>query len=234
MNSFFSFGNNNEAERAQWCKRKFSSIPENLKVLDVGAGELRNRQWVRGNYVSQDFCKYEGRGDGSGMQTGDWSTDSVEIISDITEIPCGDGSFDVIICTEVLEHVPDPVAALTEISRLLKSGGVLYLTAPFCSLTHMSPYHFASGFNKSFWIYHLGRLGYEILEITPRGDYYSWIGQELIRLPSLVDDKFRFVLPVCIYIFSLPLRIVLYATKALCCSKSELLCYGYMVEARKG
>jgi SAM-dependent methyltransferase len=42
-----------------------------------------------------------------------------------------DGSFDLIVCTEVLEHVLQPFAAVAELGRLLKGGGLLFVTVPF-------------------------------------------------------------------------------------------------------
>jgi 2-polyprenyl-3-methyl-5-hydroxy-6-metoxy-1,4-benzoquinol methylase len=42
-----------------------------------------------------------------------------------------DNTFDLIICTEVLEHVANPFAAVAEINRILKPGGQAYVTTPF-------------------------------------------------------------------------------------------------------
>jgi SAM-dependent methyltransferase len=42
-----------------------------------------------------------------------------------------DSSFDLIVCTEVLEHVVQPFAAATELRRLLRAGGFLFVTVPF-------------------------------------------------------------------------------------------------------
>jgi ubiquinone/menaquinone biosynthesis C-methylase UbiE len=42
-----------------------------------------------------------------------------------------DSSFHIIICTEVLEHVSNPFAAVAEINRILKPGGRVYVTTPF-------------------------------------------------------------------------------------------------------
>ncbi|MBO6766225.1 class I SAM-dependent methyltransferase [Maricaulis sp.] len=45
-------------------------------------------------------------------------------------LPFPDRSFDRIICSEVLEHVPDPDRFLSEISRLLKPGGIFVASVP--------------------------------------------------------------------------------------------------------
>ncbi len=49
---------------------------------------------------------------------------------DATCLPFADGSFDRIIASEVLEHVPDDAAALAELSRVLQPGGLLAATVP--------------------------------------------------------------------------------------------------------
>ena len=42
-----------------------------------------------------------------------------------------EGAFDIVICTEVLEHTLNPFLAVKEIHRLLKQGGVLLMSTPF-------------------------------------------------------------------------------------------------------
>jgi len=42
-----------------------------------------------------------------------------------------DGAFDAVVCTEVLEHTLNPFAAVAEIHRVLKPGGLVFLSAPF-------------------------------------------------------------------------------------------------------
>ncbi|MCZ6771992.1 MAG: methyltransferase domain-containing protein [Proteobacteria bacterium] len=51
-------------------------------------------------------------------------------IDDITDSNLRDGSFDVILCTEVIEHIQESAAALREMHRLLKPGGVVVLSTP--------------------------------------------------------------------------------------------------------
>ena len=49
---------------------------------------------------------------------------------DATAIPYGDGSFDVVLCNHVLEHVPDYRKALSEIHRVLRPDGWAVLQTP--------------------------------------------------------------------------------------------------------
>lgn len=49
---------------------------------------------------------------------------------DATRLPFPDGTFDRIICSEVFEHIPDDTAAMAELARVLRPGGVLAATVP--------------------------------------------------------------------------------------------------------
>jgi SAM-dependent methyltransferase len=58
------------------------------------------------------------------------------LLCDVTALGFRDGSLDGLICSEVLEHVPDYPAAIREITRVLKPGGKLILTSPFLYPLH--------------------------------------------------------------------------------------------------
>jgi SAM-dependent methyltransferase len=45
-------------------------------------------------------------------------------------LPFRDGQFDLVICTQVFEYIPNPGLAVAEIMRVLRKGGVLFLSAP--------------------------------------------------------------------------------------------------------
>jgi len=78
--------------------------------------------------------------------------DHVVIEGDVEHLPFTDGSFGTVLCTEVIEHIPDPAAALHEYRRVLKPGGMLIGSVParsmiwklrFLSSTcpHSEPFH---------------------------------------------------------------------------------------------
>jgi len=68
------------------------------------------------------------------------SRDGVTITGDIQSIPAiADETYDAIICTQVLEHVPNPFDAVKELHRITKKDGVLLLTVPHINKIHRSP-----------------------------------------------------------------------------------------------
>ena len=204
------------------------ALPAGSRILDAGAGECQYKQYCTHlNYVSQDFNEYKGDGNGAGIQTGEWDTSSIDIISDIISIPELDQSFDAIFCTEVFEHIPDPLSAIKEFNRLLKPGGKLIITAPFNSLTHFAPYHYSSGFNKYFYEWHLSQNGFEIVEISLNGDYSEYVAQEVRRVQSIYGRSPLYV-RICI---ALLLRFININKKSV--NTSELGCFGFHVTATK-
>lgn len=227
-------GSGSDQARVDWVIQALKRLPPGASILDAGAGELRFKSYCKHlKYVSQDFCQYEGKGDGNALQTGEWNTSAIDIVSDITRIPAADQTFDAILCSEVLEHVPDPVAAVAEFSRLLKPGGVMLLTAPFCSLTHFAPFHFASGFNRYWHMEHLAAAGLTVEEISTNGNWFEYVGQELSRVRFVSHRYASGALGLFLLATSYPLRMILRWLSKMDRGSDELLCFGYMVRARK-
>lgn len=186
---------------AEIGKQDENSIHDRLTVLDVGAGTAPcEKHWRAAGghvrYLKQDFAQYSvgGRTDGGGTKTNKNSVGvsaaafsssiraksgyaELDIVSDIVQIPLPDESVDVIVCDQVLEHLPDPVDAIRELARLLKkksklhqegrggasggrgTGGVLLISHPYGSYLHNLPYHYNGGFTHSWFEYHLSKSG---------------------------------------------------------------------------
>jgi ubiquinone/menaquinone biosynthesis C-methylase UbiE len=176
-------GTQNQSNREKWLERTLAALPSGQRILDAGAGELQYKRFCEHlEYVGQDFGRYQAGGDGAGLQMDCWDQSQLNIVSDITDIPEPDSSFDAVMCIEVLEHVPDPIRALRELTRLLRFGGTLIVTAPFCSLTHFSPHFYHTGYSRYFYEHWLRELGYDIVDMQWNGSYFDYLAQELRRV----------------------------------------------------
>jgi SAM-dependent methyltransferase len=115
-----------------WLKDAADSLPAEALVLDAGAGNAPYRKlFERARYESADFLaagkKYKHR---------------PTYVCDLVAIPVEDARFDAAICSQVLEHVPDPPAVLAELHRVLKPGAPLWLSAPLFYQEHQQPFDF--------------------------------------------------------------------------------------------
>jgi SAM-dependent methyltransferase len=227
-------GRANEATREQWLKENLERIPGGSRILDAGAGTQRYRRFCEHlRYVSQDVAQYDGKGDEAGLQTGTFDFGKLDIVCDITDVPEPDGSFDAIMCIEVLEHLPDPGAAVREFARLLRPGGHLIVTSPFCSVTHFAPYHYCSGFSRYWYQTHLTGSGFDSLEISPNGNFFEFVAQEVYRLPSVARRYARRGPGPVTYLGMYLLLRALRRFSSIDSGSSELLCFGYNVAARR-
>ncbi|MEM7031235.1 MAG: class I SAM-dependent methyltransferase [Chloroflexota bacterium] len=171
----------NGYNRAAWMQQQAANVPAGCQVLDVGAGTGRYRPLFNHcEYKAQDFGQEPGT---IGIYT------PLDYESDITNIPVDDQSFDVVICTEVLEHVPEPILALKEIARILRPGGKLLLTAPLMSFLHQEPYHFYGGYTPHWYEKFLTEFGLTIESIEPNQGFFSFFGQESVRYSQYLDPR---------------------------------------------
>ncbi len=111
------------------------------------------------------------------------------MIADIARLPLSDQVFDVALCTEVIEHVPEPIVAIGEIARILRPGGELLLTAPLGSGLHQFPFHYYGGFTPHWYRVFLQRLGFTDIRVEPNGGFFKHYGQESQRFNDLVDPR---------------------------------------------
>lgn len=236
ISKFYNYcGLKNLKTRENWLKKTIEKIPKGESILDAGAGELQYKKYCDDlKYTSQDFGQYNGAGD-EGLQMGKWDNSKLDIVSDITNIPVGNQSFDNIMCIEVFEHIPEPQFAIKEFSRILKPGGKLIITAPFCSLTHFAPYYYANGYSKYFYEKFLKENGFSILEISSNGNYFESLAQELHRITKMANkySKLNIFTKFLIMCLIFPLLILLNKLSKKDRGSNEVLCFGLHILAIK-
>ena len=71
---------------------------------------------------------------GAMMEAGELAADhpATAVQGDALALPFADGTFDRVIASEVLEHIPDDTAAMRELARVLRPGGAMAVTVPRC------------------------------------------------------------------------------------------------------
>jgi ubiquinone/menaquinone biosynthesis C-methylase UbiE len=175
----------NEAFREAYIKNWVRSQAPGLSVLDVGAGAMPYKSDFLENglvYKSHDFELYDGSSNSAGLQNPNWPVSGHDLVCDIENLPIGD--FDLVLCTEVLEHVPNPVEALRAISRSLKLGGVAMVTVPFSSRMHQAPYWYSAGLSPFWFQKHGHSLGLNCEVVLIAGDYVDQMQSELPQFLS--------------------------------------------------
>ncbi len=172
----------NQYQRDRWVAVQAAQVAPGSRVLDVGAGSCPYRDlFAHCEYKTHDFARLQPE-----QLQGKKGYGAIDYTSDILSIPVPDASFDVILCTEVLEHVPEPIRAVQEFARILKPGGKLLLTAPLGSGLHQEPYHFYGGYTPHWYRKFLKEAGFESITIEPNGGFFKHYGQESLRFVTLL------------------------------------------------
>ena len=144
------------------------------RLLDVGAGEAPWRdllpEGVDDTAVDVDLSGEFGMRRKSGIT-----------YDDGVELPFEDGSVDHVLCTEVLEHVPDPAAFLSDLHRVLRHDGTLILTVPWSARLHHLPHDYGR-FTRFGLTTLLREAGFSELSIEERGTDMAVIANKLLVL----------------------------------------------------
>ena len=152
--------NFNQVDRDRWVRQQAQRLRPGSRVLDVGAGSSPYRDaFAHCEYWTQDFTQLQP----DQLRHGGYG--AIDYVCDATAIPVADASFDAVLCTEMLEHVPEPIRVVRELARILKPGGSLILTAPLGSGLHQEPFHFYGGYTPYWYQRFLPEAGFDRIQI---------------------------------------------------------------------
>jgi hypothetical protein len=109
-----------------------------------------------------------------------------DLFADVNALPISGQSADIVICTEVLEHLADPFTCSAEIVRILKPGGTAFISVPFMYPIHADPYDFQrftdDGLKQLF-------KTCSSMEIWPMGGFLGVLGMLLEIGVSGIEGK---------------------------------------------
>lgn len=174
---FFAY---NLRNRDLWVAAQAAKAPSGARVLDIGAGSAPYRAvFSNCNYRTQDFIAL------NTDQLRDGRYCKIDIVCDAMAIPVANESFDIVLCTEVLEHHPEPIKLIFEFSRILTNNGVILLTAPLGSGIHQEPYHYYGGYTPYWYRRVLPEAGFDEITIEENAGSFRHYAQESIRFMQM-------------------------------------------------
>jgi SAM-dependent methyltransferase len=154
----------------RFAQNAAASVPPGALVLDAGAGNSPYRthfETAGHRYESADFAELKKT----------YARD-LTYRCRLESIPVEDARFDLVLCTQTLEHLPEPLAALREFRRVLKPAGSLWLSAPLFFPEHEAPYDFYR-YTQYGFRYLLEQAGFKVQRIEWLEGYFGTLSYQL-------------------------------------------------------
>src|ERR1035437_9580633 len=186
-----------EEALAEWAARRGA---EPIVGLDLGCGDGSNLYWLQPHFTKLYGSDYNVP---RLLRAAKLGIEARLFMADICNYPADDDSFDVIYFNHVLEHIPDDAAALREVRRILKPGGLVILGVPnegaaFWQLAYrLQPKLKASSDHKHFYTAETiaskcEAAGLSVQNVHPIGwGVPHWTLDARIRRFKWVDDLFE-------------------------------------------
>ena len=142
------------APLAAWLEEQADAAGSGYRVLDVGCGPKpyypffaeRAREYVGVDVVAHPAAELVGR---------------------VEELPVEDGAFDLVLCTQVLEHCDDPARAVGELCRVTAPGGRVLASTHGVQVYHPSPQDYWRWTHAGLERLFADNAGWESVEVTP-------------------------------------------------------------------
>ena len=113
-----------------------------------------------------------------------------DVLCDAVAMPIKNESYDAVILSEILEHVPDPKIVLKETFRVLKIEGKALITVPFMFHIHPDPSDFGR-YTDFYWQQVATRVGFSVDSVQKHGGFYALVAN-LVKIWPLGFDKGAF------------------------------------------
>ena len=148
--------------------RHVSVLPKGCRVLDAGGETILKRGQFALDAYSLDVVSINIS-----------PRKNPDVLADASYMPFAEGAFDAVICSELIEHAPDPRAVLGEAYRVLRKGGVFFCTSPFLFRIHGQPGDYGR-YTDDFWNLILPEAGFSEFEIERQGHFWCVLA-DMIR-----------------------------------------------------
>lgn len=171
----------------------------NGRLLDFGCGSKPYKKIFEN---ANEYIGVDVENEGHNHETED-----IDFYYDGMTLPFKAAEFDSILCSEVLEHVPDIDLTLRELNRVLVPGGKILITVPFVWPEHELPYDFRRYTVNGLSLI-LEKYGFKIQEVVTSGSFFETITQMwMMYLHNGLYTKNRYlnilINAICIFPFCL-------------------------------
>lgn len=199
-----------------FASKAAAPLAPNALVLDAGAGHAPYRHvFAHVRYESADFRQVD-------KEYGDMT-----YVCDLASIPVPANHYDLVLLTQVLEHLPEPRDVLREIYRVLKPGAQLWLSAPLFFPEHEVPYDFYR-YTQFGFKHLLTSVGFAVEHTEWLEGYYGTLAYQLLTaakaLPvhprqyggggvGLVAGGMAALLKPVFLVLSIRLRVLIFITR---------------------
>lgn len=182
-------------------------LPQNAILYDIGCGQKPFAGYLKGKIQSHI---------GVDLEDGFYKPEQVDLIGTAYDVPAEDSCADVVISSQVIEHLEKPIQAISETHRILKPGGRFFLSFPFLYPQHAQPRDFMR-YTEFYLKDEIASDKFDVLALERIGGFWYLIGMYINLYMQQFDRgilKKLYVIKILSFVSSLIFR-TLHAIEAL-------------------
>ncbi len=179
--------------------RYISKITDKSLILDIGGKKTHKR----GCFKIEDYNS------NTHYINIDHKTNP-DLFCDAGKLSIKNNQYDLVILSEILEHVNNPLLVLQESFRVLKPGGLMFITIPFMIFVHNDPQDYGR-YTDTWFNENLIKVGFKNIEINKQGLFFSvlmnMMKQWCNEISKSKSIKARIITKIFAILISLGIRI---------------------------